>query len=92
MRYEYHWKAAEKSFPMILTFLKSNKKGPLLFDQGRSSGDFVSNFQLSYFKNYLIEKLEIWCETFSHLNLRTNMPNFSKIGDGRQKNAEKDVS
>ena len=22
----YHWKAAEKSFPMILTSLKSNKK------------------------------------------------------------------
>ena len=26
LRYEYHWKAAEKSFPMILTSLKLNKK------------------------------------------------------------------
>ena len=28
--------------------------GLLLLDQGRSSGDFVSNFQPSYIKNYLI--------------------------------------
>ena len=28
--------------------------GPLLLDQGRLSGDFVSNFQPSYIKNYLI--------------------------------------
>ena len=28
--------------------------GPLLLDQGCSSGDFVSNFQLSYTKNYLM--------------------------------------
>ena len=50
LRYEYHWKDAEKSFPIILTSLKSNK---LLLDQGRLSGNFVSNFQPSYIKNYL---------------------------------------
>ena len=26
LRYEYHWKAAEKTFSMILASLKSNKK------------------------------------------------------------------
>ena len=58
LRYEYHWKAAEKNFSMKLTSLKLNKKikpgGPLLLNQGRSSGDFVSNFQPSYIKNYSI--------------------------------------
>ena len=51
--------------------LKIKPGNPLLLDQGRSSGDFVSNFQPSYINNYLIYKREIWCETFSHPNLQT---------------------
>ena len=69
MRYEYYWKAADINIFEIEQKIKPG--GPLLLNQGHLNGDFVSNFQPSYIKNYLIKKLEIWCETFSHPNLQT---------------------
>ena len=84
------WKELSNDIKIFEIEQKIKPGGSLLLDQGRSSGDFVSNFQPSYIKLFELETWNLVWDIFS--SKPTNMPNFSKIGDGRQKNAEKGVS